>query len=347
MKNDEFQCGAPPSHFWKARRTVLAITREISTIASVAMPIAEAWRIKRCRYAPEGASTGRLCIATGIHGDELMGQLILFGVAQQIMRQPECLCGVVDLYPMLNPLGLDGGTRMVPSTAELDMNRAFPGRPDGTALESICWNIIEDMKGADLVLDIHASAQNKSELYEVRLDASPAISAQTLIAHSRALCPDMIWAYPESHMYSGSLTATLCAQGTPALIIEADEQRRRPQEIARHIVDGIFCKMKDMGIWAGDCPLEAQNAQDIPCAHTRSDVCVVACEQPGIYVPQECIGRQVVQGELLGTLIDSLEGKVLEEVRAPMSGLVFSQCGYSVVYPGTLIARILKKEVEA
>lgn len=325
----------------------MAINREITTIASVAMPIAEAWRIKRCRYAPETAPIGRLCIATGIHGDEMMGQLIVFGIARRIMSQPECLRGVVDIYPMLNPLGLDCGTRMVPSTSELDMNRAFPGRPDGTALESVCWHILNDMKDADLVLDIHASAQNKSELYEVRLDASPILSAQTLIAQSRALCPQMIWAYPESNMYSGSLTATLCAQGTPALIIEADERHRRPQEIAERIVEGILCKMKDMGLWTGDCALTPPPAHAIPCAYTRADIRVVTCERPGIFVPEERLGANVVEGELLGTVIDSLEGKVLEEVYAPVSGLVFSQCSYCAVYPGTLIARILKKEVGA
>jgi len=325
----------------------LAIVREITTVASVAMPVAEAWRVKRCRYACEGEPKARLCIATGIHGDEMMGQLIVFGVARRIMAQPEHLHGIVDIYPMLNPLGLDCGSRMVPSTAQLDMNRAFPGRPDGTALESVCWRVLEDVKDADLVLDIHASTQNKSELYEVCLNATGIIAVDELIAQARALCPELIWVYPAINKYSGSLTATLGQMGTPALILEADERHRRPHEIAERVVEGILCKMTDMGIWSGDCALTAPAIADIPCIRTTDDVCRITCEHPGVYVPLDHIGKDVKEGELLGTVIDALEGKVREEVRAPASGLVFSQRSYSAVYPGTLIARVLRREVMA
>ncbi|MBR5287855.1 MAG: succinylglutamate desuccinylase/aspartoacylase family protein [Clostridia bacterium] len=321
----------------------MAIIREITTVASVAMPVAEAWRVKRCRYASEGTSAGRLCIATGIHGDEMMGQLVVFGVARRIMAQPEHLHGIVDIYPMLNPLGLDCGSRMVPSTAQLDMNRAFPGRPDGTALESVCWRVLEDMRGADLVLDIHASTQNKSELYEVRMNTP---HAEELIRQARALCPELIWVYPDNNLYSGSLTGTLVELGTSALILEADERHRRPHEIAERVVEGIMCKMKDMGLWTGDCALTVPRDEDIPCIRTEEEICVITCEAPGVYVPLDHIGKRVEEGELLGMVIDALEGSVREEVHAPASGLVFSQRSYSAVYPGTLIARV-KKEVQA
>ena len=342
-ENDHHRDGSSGRLLFESEGKGLAITREITTVASVAMPVAEAWRVKRCRYACEGESAGRLCIATGIHGDEMMGQLIVFGVARRIMAQPEHLHGIVDIYPMLNPLGLDTGSRMVPSTAQLDMNRAFPGRPDGTALESVCWRVLEDMKGADLVLDIHASTKNKSELFEVRIN-NP--GAKELIEQARALCPELIWTYPETNLYSGSLTGTLGTLGTPALILEADERTRRPHEIAERVVEGIMCKMTDMGLWTGDCALQAPALSDIPCIRTEDEICVVTCEVPGIYVPFNLIGKTVEQGELLGMVIDALEGSVREEVRAPFGGLVFSQRSYSAIYPGTMIAR-LKKEVQA
>ena len=268
----------------------------------------------------------------------------MFGVARRIAAQSEHLHGIVDIYPMLNPLGLDCGSRMVPSTAQLDMNRAFPGREDGTSLESVCWRVLHDMLGADLVLDIHASTQNKSELYEVRMNAH---GAPDLIEQARALCPDLIWVYPDKNTYSGSLTSTLGEMGTPALIIEADERHRRPQEIAERVVEGILCKMKEMGLWTGDCALTAPRLEDIPCIRTSGDICRMTCECPGVYVPNDHIGKDVQEGELMGVVIDALEGEVREEVRAPASGLVFSQRSYSAVYPGTLIARVLKREVRA
>ena len=319
----------------------MSILKEISPVASVAMPIGEMWTVNRCRYRSEDGSAGRLCIATGIHGDELMGQLILYDVARRIAAHPEHLHGVVDLYPMLNPIGLDIGERMVPSATHLDMNRAFPGSPDGTALESLCWHILSDMLGADLVLDIHAGTQLKSELYQVRI-ASP--ESDALIDQARTLWPELIWVYPDRAAYGATLTGALCRAGTRALILEADERRRRPQTAADPVVDGIFCKMHEMGLWSGECIAPPESSLCIPLIRTQEDVCRATCTRPGMYVPRDHIGAHVREGDPLGVVIDALTGETLEEVAAPAGGLVFSQRCYSAVYPGTLIARLCRRE---
>ena len=66
----------------------------------------------------------------------------------------------------------------------------FPGSPNGTPLEYMCHQVIQDMRGADLVLDLHASARNKSELYEVRVSGARKPSC---LPRVRALCPQLIW----------------------------------------------------------------------------------------------------------------------------------------------------------
>ena len=55
------------------------------------------------------------------------------------------------------------------------------------------------------------------------------------------------------------------------------------------------------------------------------------------------LGIHAEAGQVLGTVIDALEGAARETVKAPCAGLVFSQRSYSSVYPGTLIARIRKE----
>lgn len=312
--------------------------REVSAVASISMPIGEKWTVNRCRYNA-GGGAGRLCIATGIHGDEMMGQLIVYDVARRIMDAPEHLRGTVDIYPMLNPLGLDIGERMVPSGTRLDMNRAFPGQADGTALESMCHHIMQDMLGADLVLDIHASTQQKTELYEVRITAP---AADALLDQARALCPEMIWVCPDRDSFNASLTGALSLVGTPAMIIETDERRRHPQETAERVVDGIFCKMKEMGLWTGETIAPPEH--NIPCVRTQEDICRVTCTRPGVYVPMDHTGAVIREGEVLGIVIDALRGETIETVISPAEGLVFSQRSYSAVYPGTLIARLCRKE---
>ncbi len=315
----------------------MAILREISVIAEADMPFDEKWAVRRCRYAPETGAKGRVCIAAGIHGDEMMGQLICYEVALRIQKEPDCLAGVVDIYPMLNPLGLDIGERMVPVGTRLDMNLAFPGSETGTPLEILCHKIMTDMLGADLVMDIHTSTQFKSELYEVRMNEA---DAERLIPKARPLCPELIWVYPAYAAYGSSLVSALSAAGTDALILEADERRRKPREIAEGVVSGIFCKLREMGLWTGKT---REIPKDIPIVRTREDVCRVTCAIPGVYVPEDRIGGQVREGDVLGCVVDALEGTVRETVKSPVSGLVFTQRSYSAVYPGTLIARIRKE----
>ena len=87
------------------------------------MPIGEMWTVNRCRYRSEDGAGKRLCLATGIHGDEMMGQLVVYSVARRIMEEPQHLHGTVDIYPMLNSLGLDIGERHVPASTRLPRRR--------------------------------------------------------------------------------------------------------------------------------------------------------------------------------------------------------------------------------
>ena len=105
----------------------------VKTIASVGLPIDETLRIKKNRLMPEGATDGgkRISIVTGIHGDELEGQYVCFELQHRIEAEKEKLTGIVDIYPAMNPLGIDSVTRGIPAF-DLDMNRLFPGNIAGS-----------------------------------------------------------------------------------------------------------------------------------------------------------------------------------------------------------------------
>ena len=318
----------------------MAILKEKTNVASVKMPIGETWTVQRCRYRSEDGASARVCLATGIHGDERMGQLIVYDVARRIKAQPEHLHGVIDIYPMLNAIGLDIGERTVPASMKLDMNRAFPGMPDGTALENICYAIVQDMKGADLVMDIHTSSQITSEIYGVRVHEK---HGEKMIPGAVALCPEVIWVLPDKPAHNASLAGALTQEDTHACVLMVDERRLRSQMVVDQVVDGIFCKLKEMGVWSGEAKAAPQ-LQDIPCMWEDRDICRVTCTHPGMFVPNEVMGQQVKEGDVLGTIFDALEGEAVETVLAPENGLIFTQRRYSAVYPGTLIARLCRKE---
>ena len=61
---------------------------------------------------------------------------------------PEKLKGIVDIYPDVNPLGIDMGSRGIPMF-DLDMNRVFPGDNNGAVAEYTAAGLIDDIIGSD------------------------------------------------------------------------------------------------------------------------------------------------------------------------------------------------------
>ena len=131
----------------------------MTVVASAGLAVNERIEIRRNRIQnldhrqPSGK---RVCIVTGTHGDELEGQYVCAELTRLLNENLAELNGTVDIYPALNPLGLDSITRGIP-LFDLDMNRIFPGTPDGTMAECLAADIIGDISGADICVDIHSS----------------------------------------------------------------------------------------------------------------------------------------------------------------------------------------------
>ena len=108
----------------------------IENVVSIKLPVDEELRIRKNRIAPEGLGEDakRICIVTGTHGDELEGQYICYRIGSILQEHPDMLDGTVEIYPALNPLGIDSITRGIPNF-DLDMNRIFPGDPMGSMAE--------------------------------------------------------------------------------------------------------------------------------------------------------------------------------------------------------------------
>ena len=129
----------------------------IKTVTEVGLAVDENLRILKHVIEPEH-KTGqekRICVVTGTHGDELEGQYVCYELNRILREQKEHLKGIVEIYPALNPLGVDSISRGIPMF-DLDMDRIFPGSEEGSVAEHVAAKIVEDIAGADLCVDIHA-----------------------------------------------------------------------------------------------------------------------------------------------------------------------------------------------
>src|SRR3954463_9445115 len=90
----------------------------------------------------------------GNHGDEYEGPLALYDLARKL--DPKTVSGTVIIVPAMNYPAFRAGTRTSPIDKG-NMNRSFPGRPDGTVTEKIAdYFQRELLPRADIVFDFHS-----------------------------------------------------------------------------------------------------------------------------------------------------------------------------------------------
>ena len=158
----------------------------IKSVVSAELPVDEVLEIKKHRIGKCGK---RICIVTGIHGDELEGQYVAYELSRRLENDPESLSGLVDIYPAMNPFGIDSITRGIPAF-DLDMNRIFPGNDHGDMNEYIAAQIVKDMMGADLCIDIHASNIFLTEVPQIRINE---LHKKRLVPIAEKANVDFIW----------------------------------------------------------------------------------------------------------------------------------------------------------
>ena len=309
----------------------------IETVASTALAVNEHLNIRKRRIR-SGKSTTRLSFVTGTHGDELEGQYLAWMLGSFLDAHRDELDGIVDIYPALNPMGIDSITRGVPMF-DIDMNRIFPGTRHGTMMEVICSAIVNDIAGSDVCIDVHSSNIFLQEIPQIRISVP---TADTLVPLAKLLNVDLVWVHESATVLEATLAHTLNTRGTKTLVVEMGVGMRIDKPYCEQIFDGILNLMQHLGMWKG----EVKPVRE-PAVSLGRQVGFVNSDAAGIFVPCVSFGDTVQKGDHIGDVLDPLTSKVTERVTAVCSGLLFTLREYPIVYGGSLLARILMPEESA
>lgn len=308
----------------------------IQTIAQVNLPVDETLLIQKNHWEPKGKNGGkRISIVTGIHGDELEGQYVCYELSRRIQEHQEMLTGTVDIYPAMNPLGIDSVTRGIPSF-DMDMNRLFPGNKDGSMTEFLASQIIEDLAGSDLCVDIHASNIYLTEIPQIRINEQ---HKDWLLPLAAKMNVDFIWVHSNATVLQSTLAYSLNSIDTPTLVVEMGVGMRITKSICEQLVDGIFYSMKDMGIWQGEV---APIRKPMICID-ENDVAFLNASASGVFVPTVKHGQYLIKGDEIGQILNPLAGDVRSVVQSPVDGVLFTIREYPIVDQGSLVARVLRR----
>lgn len=303
----------------------------IESVALALLPVDEIYMIKKNRIQ-YGNSRKRICIVTGTHGDELEGQFVCYQL-QKILNSRKDINGIIDIYPSLNPLGMDSMNRKVPFF-DLDMNRIFPGDKEGSLVESVAYDIVSDLKGADLVIDIHASNVYLKEIPQIRINET---QADNLIDLAKHMNVDYIWIHSASTVLESTLAYTLNDMDTPTLVVEMGVGLRITEDYGNRLVDGILNTMKYLEMLTDDVPNVKQ-----PIISLDKNVNFLNAKYAGLFLPSTYHDNFVEKGMLIGQIVNPLNGEILDNIYSPCDGLLFTLREYPLVNEGSLIGRILE-----
>ena len=306
----------------------------IETVVSLGLPAGERLLVKKNVLKPMviTGSEKRVCIVTGTHGDELEGQFVCYELNRRIEEHLEYLKGIVEIYPALNPLGVNSITRGVPGF-DLDMNRVFPGSEESSLPEYAAYKIMEDLKGASLCIDIHASNIFLREIPQARINVN---TREQLLPFATRLNLDFVWVHAAATVLESTLAHSLNSIGVPTVVVEMGVGMRITESFCHQLTDGIFCVMKDLGIWDGDVIVPKE-----PIISDDGEVGFLNAEHPGIFIPSVEHWKNVEEGQIIGRILNPLTGEIAQEVKAPIHGMLFTLREYPVVSCGSLIARVL------
>ncbi len=270
-----------------------------------------------------GAEPGpRVFVTAAIHGDELIG----IAVCQELLAllDPAEMRGTVIVVPIVNVLGAQIHSRYLPDRR--DLNRSFPGSHGGSMASRVARLLMDEVvSGSDVGIDLHTAANRRTNVPQLRVDASD-VRAREL---ARAFAPPYVL---DASLRPGSLREVAGAAGVSVLTYEAGEALRFDEEAITVGRDGTLRVLAHLGV------VERAPAATAPPVEMHESRWVRA-ERGGILDVHVGPGEEVVEGQALWTTTSPL-GEERATVTSPYTGVVIGATTLPLVSPGEAIVHV-------
>ncbi|WP_018238619.1 N(2)-acetyl-L-2,4-diaminobutanoate deacetylase DoeB [Ensifer sp. BR816] len=287
----------------------LPYSRDDSAWGSVMIPIT----VVKNGEGPTALLTG------GNHGDEYEGPIALFDLARTI--EPADVRGRVVIVPAMNYPAFLGGTRTSP-VDKGNLNRSFPGRPDGTVTEKIAdyfQRVLLPL--ADIVLDFHSGGRTLDFLpfcaahvlpdKQQEAKAFGFVEAFAAPYSMKMLEIDAVGMYDTAAEEMGKIFITTELGG-------GGSATRKSAEIAKR---GVRNVLRHAGILKGEIDARSTEWLDMP-----DGDCFSFAEEPGLVEFLADLGEPVQRGSMIARIHPTgRTGAEPFEVQAKMDGVLIAR----------------------
>ena len=284
----------------------------------------------------QGAKAGpRLALVAGSHGTEYASIIALEKLAWSV--SPAELSGTLVIVPLIN---LASFAQKVPHLNPVDgknMNRMYPGNPNGTQTERASWAIGRQVvEPSDYLIDLHGGDLDENLR---RYSYWPQTGNDKLDATSRA----MVMAFGLDHIViqrnqappmpaTAPISRFSVDLGKPTVIAEAGHAGATEAEDVDVLVQGSENVMRYLKMLPGEVSPVEHPVWIGPITTVQSD-------HDGIFYPLVVPEAYVQQGMRIGYITDYF-GNKLVDVIAPVSGVVVYVCSVPSMKKGDTAAYI-------
>jgi predicted deacylase len=272
-------------------------------------------------------------LTAGIHAAEYTGTLAALRLAREV--DPGAVVGTIVIVPLLNRPGFFERSVYVNPEDGQNLNRAFPGKPDGLWSERFAHHVLNELVAhADRAMDLHAGDMVEAlepflGYLQTGKDEIDAKSREMIEAYSGVKWVTTVLPGGER---AGMLYGAAAQHGVPAILAESGGRGLPIEEDVQRHVDGVLNIWRRLGILT-DSPARPTPR---PTHLARNEW--MRSEHEGIFLCRVQPGDRVSAGAKLGELVDLL-GNHLTDVLAPASGVIlFTVTSPAIKKDGLLLA---------
>ena len=232
-----------------------------------------------------GHGTGKtMLITAGVHAGEYVGIQAAIELSQKL--KIEKVTGTIIIVKVLNRPAFEARNGSMGLADAKNLNREFPGNPDGTEMERLAWAVSQELQPvADFYIDLHSGDDyEKLTPYVYYAGAAP----ENVVKISREMAEQVDVPYMvKSNVASGGSYNYAASQGIPSILIERGgmgdwnyEEVRSTRRDVRNILChmGIYQGLKDFRTYY---PLEV------------ADVRYQDAEENGLWYPFKKVGDMI------------------------------------------------------
>jgi len=255
-----------------------------------------------------------LWINGATHGDEPEGAFSIFRLFDQL--DPLAVSGTVVGVPAMNVPAFQAGKRGDPlDSFTYDMNRIYPGSPDGYPTERAAWTHWIAMKSScDLQISVHSGGEH-SYLAHMIFAADTPQSLELAAAMGKSW--DLVF---RSGVGGNNPASKIAELGKAGITVELGGNCRTLTSDFHHIADDLAGSYLNVMCHYGMLSSSAEYATEWRMGYQKA----LLSPASGMWVGSRDIAfeKTILKGTPLGQIYN-LYGEVCAEVEAPEDGVVF------------------------